>query len=149
MNDKTFAPTEDPLALLAAIVTSSDDAIVSKTLDGIITSWNPGAERIFGYAAAEAIGQPIRMIIPPERLSEEDDILARLKRGERIEHFETVRVARDGRRLEMSVTISPVRDRNGTIVGASKVGRDITSAKAVQREAESAQQILQLISDNA
>ena len=121
-------------ALLAAVVESSDDAIVSKTLEGIITSWNGGAERIFGYTAAEAIGRPITMIVPPDRLEEERDILARLRRGEPVTHFETVRRTKDGRDLAMSVTISPIRDESGAIVGASKVGRDITERKRLERE---------------
>ena len=119
-------------AHLAAIVESSDDAIVSKTLQSVILSWNKGAERIFGYAADEAIGQPITMLIPPERVGEEQDILARIVRGEHIEHFETVRVCKDGRLLHVSLTISPIRNAEGTIVGASKVARDISYRKALE-----------------
>jgi PAS domain S-box-containing protein len=111
---------------LAAIVESSDDAIVSKTLDGIITSWNRGAERIFGYTPAEAVGQRISLIIPDDRLAEEEDVLARLRRGERIDHFETIRRTKDGREIPFSVTVSPIRDAQGTIIGASKVGRDLS-----------------------
>jgi PAS domain S-box-containing protein len=111
---------------LAAIVQSSDDAIVSKTLDGVITSWNQGAERLFGYTAAEAIGQPIFLIVPEDRKAEEEDVLARLRRGERIDHFETVRQAKDGGRIPISLTVSPVRDDRGNIIGASKVARDIS-----------------------
>lgn len=125
-------------ARLASIFASSDDAIISKTLDGRITSWNAGATRIFGYDANEMIGQPIIKIIPAELRSEEDEILAKLKRGERIDHYETVRVAKDGRRLDVSITVSPVRDKFGRIVGASKIGRDITERK----EAEKMQRIL-------
>ncbi len=127
------------MALLAAIVASSDDAIVSKTLTGKILSWNAGAERLFGYSAAEAIGQPITMLIPAERHDEESALLGRLSRGERIEHFETVRVAKDGRRIDVSLTVSPVRNTSGEIVGASKVARDITErkeAEAALREAD-------------
>jgi PAS domain S-box-containing protein len=124
---------DDPQQLLAAIVSSSDDAIVSKTLDGIITSWNAAAERMFGYTADQAIGQPITLIIPQERLGEETEILERIRAGQRVDHYETVRIAKDGRRLEMAVTISPLFDRTGRIVGASKVGRDITATKAAQR----------------
>jgi PAS domain S-box-containing protein len=116
-------------AFLGAIVESSDDAIVSKTLDGVIQSWNAAAERLFGYRADEAIGQSVKLIVPPERIDEEHEILSRLARGERIEHFETVRVAKDGRRLDISVTISPIRDANGRIIGASKIARDITARK--------------------
>jgi len=116
-------------AWLAAIVESSDDAIASKTLQGIVTSWNPSATRLFGYEPEEIIGKPITTIIPPELHAEEDGILARLQRGERIDHFETVRLAKDGRRIDISLTISPIRDESGTIIGASKVARDITERK--------------------
>jgi PAS domain S-box-containing protein len=123
-------------AHLAAIIASSDDVIVSKTLEGTITSWNPAAERILGYTAAEAIGQNIRLIIPPDRWSEEDDVLARIGRGERVDHFETVRRAKDGHMLNISLTVSPIRDRTGKIVGASKVARDITDRKRAEQELE-------------
>jgi PAS domain S-box-containing protein len=125
--------------LLAAIVNSSEDAIISKNLDGIITSWNAGARRLFGYSADEAVGQNITLIIPPERRSEEVEILSRLKRGERVDHFETVRVAKDGRLVDISLTISPVKDSSGRVVGASKVARDITDRKRFEiavRESE-------------
>ena len=125
-------------ARLAAIVESSDDAIVSKTLEGIVTSWNKGAERIFGYTAAEMIGQPITRLFPPDRYDEEPQILSRIHRGERVDHFETIRVAKDGRLLEVSVTISPVRDSTGRIVGASKIARDITRQKEAERELRAA-----------
>ncbi|HEX5814982.1 MAG TPA: PAS domain S-box protein [Methylomirabilota bacterium] len=114
-------------ARLAAIVESSDDAIVSKTLDGVITSWNPGAERMFGWTAAEAVGRHITLIIPKERHGEEADVLAALRRGERVDHFETVRVAKDGHLLSVSLTVSPIRDATGRVVGASKIARDITA----------------------
>jgi PAS domain S-box-containing protein len=120
-------------ARLAAIVVSSDDAIISKTIEGRITSWNAGAARIFGYDASEMIGQPILKIIPPELHGEEKEILARLQRGERIEHYETVRVAKDGRRVDVSLTVSPLRDRSGKVVGASKVGRDVTDRKRAEK----------------
>ena len=123
---------EESQALLAAIVESSDDAIVSKTLEGRILSWNAGAERLFGYTAQEAIGQSISLIIPPEILDEEDMILERLRRGERVEHYETVRVSKEGRRLNISLTISPVRDSAGRIVAASKVARDITARQQLE-----------------
>src|SRR5215813_9263418 len=113
-------------SLLAAIVESSDDAIVSKTLAGIITSWNAGAERMFGWPAHMAIGKHITLIVPEDRHAEEDEVLARLRRGERTEHFETVRVARNGRLIDVSLTVSPVRDRAGRIVGASKIARDVS-----------------------
>src|SRR6516225_8885346 len=120
-------------ARLAAIVVSSDDAIISKTIEGRITSWNEGATRIFGYEASEMIGEPILRLIPPELHHEEKEILARLQRGERIEHYETVRVAKDGRRVDVSLTVSPLRDRSGKVVGASKVGRDITERKRAEK----------------
>jgi len=121
---------------LAAIVESSDDAIISKTLDGIITSWNAGATRLFGYAAGEMIGQSVLKLIPPELHSEERQILAKLRRGERIEHYETHRMAKDGSRVEVSLTVSPVRDASGTIVGASKIARDIGALRRTMVERE-------------
>lgn len=119
-------------AHLAAIVESSEDAIVSKTLQGIILSWNKGAERLFGYTASEAIGQPVTMLLPPERRNEERQILGRVVRGDRIEHFETVRLTKDGRRIDISLTISPIRDASNQIVGASKVARDISRRKILE-----------------
>ena len=130
---------EEARARLAAIVESSEDAIISKTLDGVIRSWNAGAERLFGYSHQEAVGQPITLIIPPERQDEERGILERLCRGERVEHFETVRVSKDGRRLDISLTISPVCDDVGHVIGASKIARDITERKRAEnalRESE-------------
>ena len=121
--------TEIEMARLAAIVESSDDAIVSKTLDGRIITWNAAAERLFGYEAHEIVGESITRIIPPELLQEEVAILAKLQRGERIDHFDTVRMAKDGRRIHISLTVSPLRNRAGTIVGASKVARDVTERK--------------------
>jgi PAS domain S-box-containing protein len=123
---------EDAKAWLAAIVESSDDAILSKTLEGIIISWNAGATRLFGFTAAEAIGQPIRILIPDDRQHEEDTILACIRRGERIEHFETVRRRKDGSLAEISLTVSPVRGEQGTIIGASKIARDISERKRHQ-----------------
>ena len=120
---------------LAAIVESSDDAIISKSLQGIILSWNSGAERMFGYAAQEVLGRPMKILIPPERGTEESDILTRIARGERVEHFETVRMRKDKRRVDVSVTISPMRDIQGTIVGASKIARDITDRKIAEAKA--------------
>jgi len=124
--------TEEQRERLAAIVASSDDAIISKTLEGIITAWNSGAEKLFGYTAAEAIGKPIQILFPPECANDELDILERLRRGIRIEHFETVRVRKDGRKINISATISPIRDAQGTIIGASKIARDITERKRTE-----------------
>jgi PAS domain S-box-containing protein len=121
-------------ARLAALVDSSDDVIISKTLDGIITSWNPAAERTFGWLASEAIGRHITLIIPEERRAEEDDVLSRIRRGERVDHFETVRVTKDGRRLDLSITVSPVRDGTGRIVGASKIARDIGERRRIEQQ---------------
>ena len=118
--------------LLAAIVESSNDAIVGKTLDGTIRSWNAGAERVFGYTADEAVGKNISLVIPPDRLGEEEQIIARLKAGERIEHFETERRHRDGRLLQVSLTISPIRDESGAVVGASKIARDVTERRRLE-----------------
>lgn len=126
-------PEDLGMAHLAAIVTSSDDAIISKTLDGIITSWNNAAERLFGYTAAEAIGQPILLLIPEDRLQEEPAIVERLKKGERIDHFETQRITKNRRLLDISLTISPVKDSTGKIIGASKIARDITGQKEAER----------------
>jgi len=120
---------EEVIAKTAAIVESSDDAIISKDLNGIITSWNSGAERLFGYTAQEALGLPIIILIPPDRLDEEPKILERLRRGESVDHFETVRMRKDGSKLDISLTISPVRDAHGRVVGASKIARDITERK--------------------
>jgi len=125
---------EEVRARLAAVVESSDDAIVSKTLEGIITSWNRAAEGMFGYSAAEAVGQHITLIIPVERRAEEDDVLARVRRGEKVDHFETERVAKDGRRVTISLTVSPLKDGAGHIIGASKVARDITERRKMEAD---------------
>ena len=135
--------------LNAAIVESSDDAIVSKTLDGTIRSWNAGAERLFGYTANEAIGQPITLILPPDKHAEEADILARLRKGERIDHYETVRVTKDGRLVEVSLSVSPMADRNGRVFGASKVARDITSRKLADRALKRQDEQLRLLWESA
>jgi PAS domain S-box-containing protein len=131
MNEKQSVPQ----AYLAAIVESSDDAILSKDTDGIIQSANAAAERIFGYSPAELVGKSVRMLIPPELQAEEDEILARIRRGERVDHFETVRLTKDNRRIDISLTVSPVRDGSGRVIGASKIARDITErtrARATQ-----------------
>lgn len=138
---------EEAQVRLAAIVETSDDAIVSKTLDGIIQSWNAGAERIFGYSAAEAVGQSITLIIPPELRDEERMILERLRRGERVEHFETVRLTKSRERLDISLTISPLRDAAGQITGASKVARDITPRKRTEEALKAKEAELELIAE--
>jgi PAS domain S-box-containing protein len=127
---------EELTGLLAAIVTSSDDAIISKDLNGIVRSWNPAAARIFGYTAEEMIGCPITNLFPVDRLDEEPKILEQIRRGQRVDHFETVRRHKDGRLIDVSVTISPLRDASGQVVGVSKVARDVTSVKRVLVERE-------------
>lgn len=123
---------EATLAGLASIVESSDDAIISKTLEGVITSWNGGAERLYGYTAAEAVGRPISLIIPPDRPNEMLRILQRLERGDHIEAYETLRMRKDGTRIEVSLTVSPIRNAAGKIIAASAIGRDITEEKRAQ-----------------
>jgi PAS domain S-box-containing protein len=115
--------------VLGSIVEDSDDAIISKNLDGIITSWNKAAERVYGYSAREAVGQPITLVIPYDRQNEEREILTRIRRGERIDHFETIRQRKDGSLVDVSLTVSPIKDANGIVVGASKIARDITQRK--------------------
>jgi PAS domain S-box-containing protein len=133
MASRTTVTTESMAAAwLAAIVESSDDAIVSKTLDGIVTSWNPAAERLFGYSADEIIGRPIATLAPPGRGNEMPAILERLRRGEKVDHFETVRRRKDGSLVDISLTVSPIRDETGRIVGASKIARDITARKQAE-----------------
>ena len=134
---------------LAAIVESSDDAIISKTLEGIITSWNRAAERLYGYPAAEMIGQPIARLIPPDLADDFPMIMARLRRGERIEHYETQRLAKDGTRIEVALTISPLRDHTGQIIGASKIARDITARKQAEVELERRRQETALLAELA
>jgi len=126
--------SEESARRLAAIVQSSDDAIVSKDLSGIISSWNAGATRLFGFSADEVIGKSIMVIIPPERANEEQSILARLRRGERIDHFETVRRRKDGKLIDVSLTVSPIHGANGRVIGASKIARDITERKHAQEQ---------------
>jgi len=133
--------------LLAAIVDSSDDAIISKNLDGVITSWNKSAERLFGYTAQEAIGRRITLIVPLDRRREEMTILGRLKRGERIDHFETVRVRKDGTTVDISLTVSPVKDAGGRVVGASKVARNITERKLADQALAERALLLDLSND--
>jgi PAS domain S-box-containing protein len=134
--------------LLAAIVDSSDDAIVSKTLDGIITSWNKGAERLFGHTAREAIGQHIFLIIPPDRRNEETEIIQRIKQGEPVLHFETLRLRKDGTLVDVSLSISPVIDKGGAIVGASKIARDSTLARCAALELRESEERLRTLSES-
>jgi PAS domain S-box-containing protein len=140
---ESSAPTRQPVDVregelasrwLAAIVESSDDAIISKDLNGVITSWNAGAHRIFGYTADEIIGQPVTRLIPPDRQGEEPTILARICAGQRIDHYETVRVRKDGTLLDISLTVSPIRDREGRLIGASKIARDITARRRAEQQ---------------
>src|SRR5262245_60187622 len=131
----------NPQLLLSAVVEYADDAIVTKSLDGIVTSWNPGAERIFGYSAAEMIDTPIAILMPEDQPDEESRILRRIRAGERIDHYETKRRRKDGSIIDISLTVSPIRDGNGTIVGASKIARDITERKRLEaREREAKRQ---------
>lgn len=118
----------------AALVESSDDAIVSKDLNGIVLTWNRSAERIFGYSATEMVGQSIRRLIPADRQQEEDEVLARIRRGDRVGHYETIRHRKDGSQLPISLTVSSIRDSAGTIVGASKIARDITERRRADEE---------------
>jgi PAS domain S-box-containing protein len=134
--------------LLAAIVESSDDAIIGESLDGTILSWNRAAERLYGYTAEEVVGEPLAILVPPDKLAELADITDRLRRGTRVDHFETVRVRKDGRRLDVSLTISPIRDAEGRVVGASKIARDVTELKLVTEAAHEGERRLRAISDN-
>lgn len=141
MKQSEFSELQAPESLqqhLAAIVEGSDDAIITKGLDSVIRSWNPGAERLFGYSAEEAIGRSITLIFPDDRMDEEAGFIARLRRGERISNLETVRKRKDGTLVPISLTVSPVRNTNGNIIGASKIARDIT----LQRQAAERQQLL-------
>jgi PAS domain S-box-containing protein len=130
---------------LSAIIGSADDAIISKTLDGVITSWNAGAERIFGYTAEEVIGKPIAILIPPDHINEEPAILARLRAGERIEHYETVRQRKDGTLVDISLTVSPITDASGTVIGASKIARDISERRRAQEALAEQTEILETV----
>ncbi|MGH6693340.1 MAG: PAS domain-containing protein, partial [Gammaproteobacteria bacterium] len=132
---------------LAAVVESSDDAIISKTIDGIITTWNQAAERMFGYTAREMIGRPVTTLFPPELIEEEAVILARLRRGERIESYETVRVTKAGRRLDVSLTVSPIRDASGAVIGASKIARDITQRRRADETLREETRILEILNE--
>lgn len=135
---------EEALARMAAIVEFSDDAIISKDLDGIITSWNKGAEKVFGYTAGEVIGKPISIIFPEERLDEEPGIIARIRQGKVVDHYETVRRRKDGAEIEISLTVSPIMDENGVVIGASKIARDITASKQAERSLRESQMLLSM-----
>ena len=128
--------TIDPTQLvLAAVVESTDDAIITQTLDGTIETWNHAAERMFGYTAPEVVGRPISVLVPPERLAEEDEAIERIRRGAVVRHFETERVAKNGRRIPVSIAISPVRTPTGEIYGISRIARDLTEFRALERNA--------------
>lgn len=140
---------EQSQALLAAIVAASDDAIISKSLDGIVRSWNAGAERLLGYSEEEMIGRSIHTIIPPELQEEENTIFAKIRAGERLEHFETVRLTKDQKRIELSLTVSPIFDTRGNVVGASKVARDISAQKKAERALKASEERFRLMADSA
>jgi PAS domain S-box-containing protein len=140
---------EDRYGDYRLIVDASDDAIITKNLAGVISSWNTGAQRMFGYTAAEAIGQPITIIIPPELREEEREILRRLRTGERIEHYETRRASKDGRRIDVSITVSPTKDAEGRIIGAFKIARDITASKRTEAALRESEETLRVITDTA
>ena len=151
MSDRTHQ-IDDPEELrnhLAAVVASSDDAIISKTLEGVIVTWNEGAQRIFGYTAEEVIGKSITIILPPDHLDEEPQILARLRRGERIDHYQTIRIRKDGTRVDISLTVSPVRNAKGEIVGASKIARDITLQKRTEEALKVSDNRFRIMADSA
>ncbi|MEP6958116.1 MAG: PAS domain S-box protein [Nitrospirota bacterium] len=138
---------ERAMAHLAAIVMSSEDAIISKNLQGVVTSWNGAAERLFGYTAEEMIGQPVSRLIPPERHNEEPGILDRIKRGESIQHYETIRRRKDGTDLHISLTVSPLIDRHGKIIGASKISRNITERKRIEEKLQDRDRALTALND--
>jgi PAS domain S-box-containing protein len=137
---KTIGDKGTDLSLLASIVESSDDAIMSKTLDGVITSWNPAAEQMYGYSSGEILGRPVKLLIHPERANEMVDILARIQDGERVEHYETVRITKDGGEIGISLTVSPIYDSAGNVIGASSIARDITERKRAEAASQAASQ---------
>jgi len=147
VEQERLAAQEALQAHLAAVVESSDDAIITKTLDGIITTWNKGAQRIFGYTAEEVIGKPVTILMPPDRVNEEPGILARLRRGERIDHYETVRMRKDGTLLDISLSVSPLRDSSGRIIGGSKIARDITDRRLMEAALRDSETRLRAIID--
>jgi PAS domain S-box-containing protein len=151
MNDvpHQIPDAEEMRGRLAAIVASSDDAIISKTLEGVIVTWNEGATRIFGYAADEAIGRSITIVIPEDRLHEEPAILERMRRGERVDHYQTVRQRKDGRLVDVSITVSPIRNAAGEIIGASKIARDISEQKRAEEALHVSNQRFRLMANSA
>src|SRR5258708_33654492 len=132
MSKRSTLVAEDQTALLASIVDSSEDAITAKTTDGIVTSWNRGAERVYGYSAEEILGRPVAVLIPPDRPDDMDGILAKVRNGERVEHYETVRRRKDGKLIDISLTVSPIYDSAGILTGVSSIARDITDRKLAQ-----------------
>jgi two-component system cell cycle sensor histidine kinase/response regulator CckA len=146
-HDLTERRRREVCEYLASVVESSDDAIIGRSLDGTISAWNPGAEKLFGYSASEAVGKPIEMLLPPERAKEQSDILARIMRGEGVSHFETVRVRKDGTRVDVSVTISAIKDRSGAIVGASQIARDIAERRRAKDVRERLEAVLESSDD--
>lgn len=146
MRSRPNSPISDA-ALLAAIVQFSADAIITKDLNGVITSWNRAAERLFGYTGEEAVGKPVTILIPDDRIDEEPGILTRIRRGEIVEHYETVRITKNGKRLDISLTISPIHDETGAVIGASKIARDISDRKTAESELEKFASIIQSSSD--
>jgi PAS domain S-box-containing protein len=138
----------DTLKNIAAIVESTDDAIIGKTLDGIITSWNQGAERIYGYSEQEVIGRPISLLVPPDYHNDSGDLLKRIQQGEHVNHYETIRVKKNGQRITVSLTISPIKDETGMIVGASTIARDVTERKKMEQDLCYRNRILDLIPDS-
>ena len=145
--DAELLDHEQTRARLAAIVSSSEDAIVSKDLNGIITTWNDGAERLFGYTADEVVGKSVTILIPDDHIDEEPRILERIRRGGIVDHYETIRRRKDGSLVEISLTVSPLRDASGTIIGASKIARDITKGKAIDAALRAKEAELQTIAD--
>lgn len=145
--DSNLHLAQEKQAILASIIATSDDAIISKKLDGIITSWNPGAERLFGYTEEEAMGKHISLIIPPERLQEEAFIIGEISKGNKVDHFETVRLTKDGRQRSISVTVSPIVDNGGRIIGASKIARDISEKLAIEEEKVRLYEQLKMLND--
>jgi PAS domain S-box-containing protein len=139
----------EELSRLAAAIEFSDDAIITKSLEGVIVTWNAGAERMFGYSPAEAVGKPVTILIPDDYIDEEPSILARLRRGERIDHYETVRQHKDGTLINISLSVSPIKDASGRITGAAKIARDITRQKRIEEALSASDRRFQMMADSA